>query len=249
MRSPAEKAPEIESQTQKRFPENLPAGWRNILQDEAHKPYFKLLTQFLKTEYGSKRKIYPPREKVLRALQMIDYHDVRVVILGQDPYHGAHQAIGLCFAVPDSLSPKPPSLGNIFKEMEKDIADFKWDRKSSELTGWAEQGVFLLNTVLTVRANEAFSHRNQGWETFTDRIISLLSDRNDPIVFLLWGAAAQKKKELINAARHTILAAAHPSPLSAHNGFFGCQHFSKVNTILTQKYQTTPIDWSRINAK
>lgn len=230
---------------QKRFPENLPPGWRRLLEEEKEKPYFKKLGAFLKEEYQKKKAIFPRKDRILRALQLTDFDQVRVVILGQDPYHGEGQAVGLCFAVPNELQPKPPSLLNIFKELERDIG-FKWNAKDSELTGWARQGVLLLNVVLSVEKNKAFSHRNRGWEIFTDRIISLLSERHQPIVFLLWGSAAQKKEELIDKKKHFILKAAHPSPLSAHRGFFGCGHFSKANQLIEKIYEEK-IDWTQIN--
>jgi len=247
MATSAKSLSKLRVETAERFPQNLPARWREILSPEIDKLYFKQLTQFLSREYQGPKKIFPLRTQVLRALQLVDYDEVRVVILGQDPYHGAEQAIGLCFAVPDFLSPKPPSLVNVFKELEAD-SGFQWDRKSSELTGWANQGVLLLNTVLTVREAEAFSHREKGWEKFTDQIIEHLNKRERPIIFILWGAAAQTKKPLINLSKHFVLEAVHPSPLSAHRGFFGCRHFSKINQILSEKIGTTPIDWRQINA-
>lgn len=226
-----------------RFPENLPTGWRERLGAERDKGYFKDLVRFLNQEYQKKAKIYPARENILRAIQTIDIDDVKVVILGQDPYHGADQAIGLSFAVPNELKPKPPSLGNIFKEISSDLgADMTG--KGSDLSGWADQGVLLLNTVLTVQASQAFSHRGKGWETFTDEVIRQLNEREKPVVFILWGSPARKKKELITNKRHFILEAAHPSPLSAHNGFFGSKHFSKANAIL-EKIGSKPIDWTK----
>ena len=231
------------SSTKDRFPENLPPGWKSILGEEATKPYFQALTEFLKREYQSKKIIFPARENILRALRELDYENVKVVILGQDPYHGPHQAIGLSFAVPNSLKIKPPSLINIFKEIQEDTEE-KIDMTKSDLSGWAHQGVLLLNTVLTVRAAQAFSHRDQGWEVFTDKIISSLNERKEPIVFLLWGSPAQKKAELITNKSHFILRAPHPSPLSAHRGFFGSKHFSKTNEIL-KKIGKAPIDWAK----
>jgi uracil-DNA glycosylase len=225
------------------FPDNLPAGWRSHLADEAGKDYFCKLTEFLRGEHRRGEVIYPPREKVLRAIQALDYDAVKVVILGQDPYHGPSQAVGLSFAVPNDLKPKPPSLINIFKELESEMG-VALDRGQSELTGWVAQGVLLLNTVLTVRRAQAFSHRNQGWENFTDLIIRRLNDRKNPVVFILWGAAARKKKELITGRQHGIIESAHPSPLSAHNGFFGSRPFSKANALLKQWGQS-PIDWTK----
>lgn len=233
----------METASASRFPENLPQGWRAHLAEEAKKDYFKGLTQFLRREYESRQVIFPPRECVLRALQEVDYENVKVVILGQDPYHGPNQAIGRCFAVPNSLKPKPPSLVNIFKEIESDLGK-KADPSASELGSWVSQGVLLLNTVLTVRRAQAFSHRNQGWEPFTDRVIHLLNERHDPVIFILWGAPARKKKTLIQSPPHFVIESAHPSPLSAHNGFFGSRPFSRVNAIL-EKLGKPPIDWHR----
>jgi len=165
-----------------------------------------------------------------------------VVILGQDPYHGAKQAIGHCFAVPNDMTPKPPSLLNIFKEIESDCGKAV-DKKASELGQWVKHGTLLLNTVLTVRAGQAFSHREKGWEIFTDTIIRTLSARDEPLVFLLWGSPAQAKASLIDAKKHFILKAPHPSPLSAHRGFLGCRHFSKANTILRDTLKRPEIPW------
>ncbi len=228
----------------KRFPENLPSGWQKLLQNEANEPYFQKLTDFLRTEYKSKE-VYPAQENVMAALQSVDFDEVRVVILGQDPYHGEGQAIGLSFAVPNRLKPKPPSLKNIFKEIAQDLG-CSIDTEKSDLSGWTAQGVLLLNTVLTVRKAEAFSHRDRGWEILTDKIIRHLNSRAEPIVFLLWGAAAQKKKTLITNEQHLVLQAAHPSPLSAHNGFMGCKHFSKANAAL-RSWGQIEIDWSKIS--
>lgn len=225
------------------FPENLPSGWRSKLSPEKEKPYFQKLSRFLVSEYNQKKIIFPPRELILRALQEVDYEKTKIVILGQDPYHGQGQALGLCFGVPNALTPKPPSLLNIFKEIESDLG-IPMKNKSSDLTGWAKQGVLLLNTVLTVRAHQAFSHRNMGWEEFTDTIIKHLNEREKPLVFILWGAAAQRKKELLTNPIHYFLESPHPSPLSASRGFFGCRHFSKANEILSSLGKD-PIDWSQ----
>jgi len=223
------------------FPENLPAGWKGHLSAETKKPYFQSLTQFLKQEYQTKKPVYPARERVLRALQDLDYEKVKVVILGQDPYHGPGQAIGRSFAVPNELKPKPPSLMNIFKEIKSDLGK-DLDPSKSELSHWVEQGVLLLNTVLTVRMGQAHSHREKGWEAFTDRVISLLNERQDSIVFILWGAPARKKKALITNPIHKIIESPHPSPLSAYHGFFGSKPFSKANALL-KKMGKDPIDW------
>ncbi len=225
----AERLQKISNQS--RFPENLPDGWKKLLKSEASEPYFQKLIQFLNSEYSSKKSIFPPREFILRAIQSLDYADTKVVLLGQDPYHGDGQAIGLCFGVPNSVFPKPPSLKNVFKEISSDLG-IKMGPELSDLTGWLAQGVLLLNTVLTVRKSEPLSHREKGWETFTDKIIRHLNDRKDPVIFILWGASAHKKKELITNPNHFILQAPHPSPFSADRGFFGCKHFSKTNEIL-----------------
>jgi uracil-DNA glycosylase len=230
-----------------RFPDNLPPHWRECLAPEARAPYFQDLTSFLKKEYEAQHPVYPPRPRILRALQEVDYDQVHVVILGQDPYHGGGQAIGLSFGVPNELRLKPPSLQNIFKELRADLG-VELPTGQSDLSGWAEQGVLLLNTVLTVRAHEAFSHRDRGWEIFTDRVIQRLNERAVPLVFILWGAPAQKKRALITNPAHFVLASAHPSPLSAARGFFGSRPFSKTNEILVQKLNQRPIDWTRISA-
>lgn len=195
---------------QLRFPENLPSGWRGSLHDEVNKDYFKQLSQFLKREYQAGEKIFPAQPRILRALQSIDYDQVKVVILGQDPYHGANQAVGWCFAVPNELQPKPPSLVNIFKEIQSDLGK-PVNPRHSELSHWVSQGVLLLNTVLTVREGQAFSHRNRGWENFTDRVISLLNLREAPVLFLLWGAPARQKKSLITNKNHRLIESAQRS--------------------------------------
>jgi uracil-DNA glycosylase len=233
--------PKMTEQSAHRFPQSLPAKWKALLEAEVEKPYFRALSAFLRDEYRSKAEIFPSNQHVLRALQAVDFDDVNVVILGQDPYHGPGQATGWSFAVPNSLVLKPPSLKNIFKEIQSDL-DKKVDPTRSELSHWVDQGVLLLNTVLTVRRNEAFSHRGKGWEMFTDKIISLLSARERPIVFILWGAASRKKKELIRTPPHYILESAHPSPLSAYQGFLGSKPFSRANKILRET-GSPPIDW------
>ncbi|TVQ76702.1 MAG: uracil-DNA glycosylase [Bradymonadales bacterium] len=229
----------------RKFPDTLPDGWREVLRAEAEKSYFKSLTKFLREELRSGHEIYPTSAQILRALQSLDLNEVKLCILGQDPYHQPGQAMGLSFAVPNQLQPKPPSLVNIFKEIESSLG-WKWDRESSELLGWVEQGVLLLNTVLSVRRGQAFSHRNKGWEPFTDQVIRSLGAREKPVVFLLWGAAAQSKAALIQK-HHFVLKSAHPSPLSAHRGFFGCGHFLAANQQL-KAWNEEPIDWTRINA-
>lgn len=218
---------------------NIGNDWDEILSDEWGKPYYKKLRTFLKQEYSQKT-IYPDMYDIFNALRFTSYENTRVVIIGQDPYHGPGQAHGLCFSVKKGMEP-PPSLKNIFKELNDDIGIP--EPSHGELTSWAEQGVLLLNTVLTVRAGIANSHKGVGWEIFTDRIIIELDRKNTPIVFLLWGANARQKAEIIKNPIHKKLITVHPSPLSAYGGFFGCRHFSKANTILIESGQK-PIDWS-----
>lgn len=229
------------SKTEARFPENLPEGWRAKLAGEQDAPYFESLTGFLRSEYRAGVEVYPSRQNVLRALTSVDFDDVRVVILGQDPYHGPGQATGFSFAVPNRLKPKPPSLQNIFKEIQSDLGS-RVDPMQSELSGWASQGVLLLNTVLTVRRSAPLSHRGKGWETFTDKVIRSLGERERPVIFILWGSPARQKRTLITGAQHFILESAHPSPLSAHRGFMGSRPFSQVNAIL-EKLGEPIIDW------
>ena len=212
--------------------------WDAILADEFKKPYYLALRQFLKEEYSSKV-IYPSMYDIFNAFRYTPYSDVKVVLLGQDPYHGAGQAHGLCFSVKDGVAP-PPSLVNLFKELHNDVGCTV--PQSGCLTKWAERGVMLLNSVLTVREGAAGSHRGKGWETFTDSVISRLNDRKVPIVFMLWGNYAKSKIPLITSDRHLVLTAAHPSPLSASYGFFGCRHFSKANDFLVSNGMT-PVDW------
>jgi len=205
-------------------------SWDDLMAPEAEKDYYKQLRAFLKNEYFSSGfKIFPEMNNIFNAFKYTDYHSVRAVIIGQDPYHGEGQAHGLCFSVQKGVQP-PPSLVNIFKELQADLGIAPPNH--GLLTQWAENGVMLLNSVLTVRSGMAGSHRNKGWEIFTDRAISLLNEREEPIVFILWGGYARAKKSLITGKQHLILEAAHPSPLSAWNGFFGCRHFSKCNEFL-----------------
>ena len=218
--------------------------WDTLLQDEFQKDYYQQLRAFLTEEYKS-GPVYPPKEDIFNALKYTSYSDVKLVILGQDPYHGPGQAHGMCFSVRPGV-PMPPSLQNIFKELHDDIGIFP--PKTGYLVPWAREGVLLLNTVLTVRDGQPNSHKNQGWEQLTDRIITLLGEREQPIVFLLWGSHARKKKELIHAPQHLILECAHPSPLSAHRGFFGCEHFSKANQFLYD-HGIDPVDWNVVNSK
>ena len=204
--------------------------WDNILADEWEKPYYKELRAFLKTEYSTKR-IFPDMYDIFNALKYTSFEDTKVVIIGQDPYHGEGQAHGLCFSVKKGV-PHPPSLKNIFKELNSDIG--KAIPKSGELTDWAKQGVLLLNAVLTVREGNPNSHKDKGWEKFTDRVIAEINKKQTPVVFLLWGAYAQKKAEIITNPIHKKLMSVHPSPLSASRGFMGCRHFSKANHLLKE---------------
>ncbi len=215
--------------------------WDKLMAPEAEKDYYIRLRKFLKSEYlNSGFPIYPEMNNIFNAFKYTDYNDVRAVIIGQDPYHGPNQAHGLCFSVQKGVD-KPPSLNNIFKELESDLGITP--PSHGELTKWAKSGVMLLNSVLTVRGGNAGSHRNKGWEIFTDRAISLLNERDEPIVFILWGNYARAKKSLITNPKHLILESAHPSPLSAYNGFFGCRHFSKCNEFL-KSIGKPEIDWS-----
>jgi len=210
---------------------NLGNSWDALLKDEFEKEYYQNLRRNLAVEYKT-RTIYPDMYDIFNALKYTAFEDVKVVILGQDPYHGPGQAHGLCFSVKPGIQ-MPPSLKNIFKELETDVGAPM--PENGELTRWARQGVLLLNTVLTVREGSPNSHRPLGWEIFTDRVISLLNDAPEPIVFLLWGANAKAKRSLITNPNHLILTAAHPSPLSAYNGFVGCRHFSRANEFLRAK--------------
>ena len=216
--------------------------WDSLLEEEFKKDYYLSLREFLKTEYFS-RKIYPPMNDIFNALKYTSYDDARVVILGQDPYHGEGQAHGLCFSVKRGI-PFPPSLKNIFKELNDTLSITIPD--CGELVGWAKQGVLLLNTTLTVREGAPQSHKGKGWETLTDKIIELMNEKERPVVFMLWGGNARAKKSLITNKRHLVLECAHPSPLSAYAGFFGSNHFAKANDYLISVNEK-PIDWSRIN--
>ena len=217
---------------------NIGNEWDALLADEFKKDYYLQLRQFLIAEYNS-RTIYPPMNDIFNALKTTSYSDVKAVILGQDPYHGAGQAHGMCFSVKRG-TPPPPSLQNIFKEINAELG--LPIPPHGELTAWAQSGVLLLNTALTVREGQANSHRGHGWEIFTDKVIELLNKRDTPIVFLLWGGNARAKKNIITNPKHLILECAHPSPLSAHNGFFGCGHFVKANEFLKNN-GIEPIDW------
>lgn len=216
----------------------IEASWHEHLKDEFSKPYFEQLIQFVHQEYASGQ-CFPPGKLIFNAFNTTPFDKVKVVILGQDPYHDVGQAHGLCFSVQDGVA-FPPSLRNIFQEIQSETgANIP---QSGNLTRWAEQGVFLLNTCLTVRAHQAFSHSGHGWEQFTDAVIATLSARREGIVFLLWGAPAGKKSSLIDGTRHCILRSAHPSPLSAYRGFFGNNHFNLCNEYLIQHGQQ-PIQW------
>lgn len=217
---------------------NIGNDWDGILKDEFSKPYYLKLREFLKSEYST-TKVYPDMYDIFNALKYTSFADTKVVIIGQDPYHGAGQAHGLCFSVKKGVTP-PPSLKNIYKELADDVG-FKIPTHG-ELTEWAKQGVLMLNTVLTVREGKPNSHKGQGWEQFTDRVISELNKKQTPVVFLLWGANAKNKAKLITNPLHIKLESVHPSPLSAFGGFFGCKHFSKTNEILRSSGQQ-PIDW------
>jgi uracil-DNA glycosylase len=215
-------------------------SWRKALLPEFTKPYFKNMVEFLKTEKDAGKTIYPLGKHIFNAFQQTPFDKVRVVILGQDPYYGPNQAHGLSFSVLQGIKP-PPSLANVYKEIQSDIG-IKMPTHYGDLSSWAQQGVLLLNAALTVRAGEPLSHAQIGWSNFTDAVIQTLSDEKEKIIFVLWGKFAQQKKALINADAHFILQAAHPSPLSAHNGFFGCKHFSGINQILVKMGQE-PINW------
>ncbi len=215
-------------------------SWLNVLKEEFEMPYMKTLKAFLLEEKQKGHQVYPKGPEIFNALNHTPFDKVKVVILGQDPYHGVGQAHGLSFSVQKGVA-IPPSLKNIYKELGSDISGFTVPNHGN-LTKWADEGVLLLNATLTVRAHEAGSHQGKGWEIFTDKIISTLSEKREGIVFLLWGRYAQNKSALIVGSNHSILTAAHPSPFSAYNGFLGCRHFSKANEILT-KAGKAPIDW------
>ncbi|MDX1629763.1 MAG: uracil-DNA glycosylase [Fulvivirga sp.] len=213
-------------------------SWKSHLRNEFEKPYFENLVEFVKSEY-QKCTVYPPGKEIFNAFDHCDFEKVKVVIIGQDPYHGPGQANGLCFSVRDGVR-QPPSLVNIFKEIKDDLG--KDLPKTGNLERWADQGVLLLNATLTVRAKTPASHQNKGWEEFTDAVIRLLSSQKEHLVFMLWGAYAQKKGAVIDRSKHLVLQSAHPSPFAAHRGFFGNRHFSKANNYL-QKHGKAPIDW------
>lgn len=206
-------------------------SWKEILKDEFEKPYFRILTDFVRKEYQTQT-VYPPAKLIFNAFELCPFDKVKVVIIGQDPYHGPGQAHGLCFSVNDGID-VPPSLVNIYKEIKDDLGIEP--PASGNLERWARQGVLLLNATLTVRAKAAGSHQNKGWEEFTDRVIKELSEKRKDIVFMLWGSYAQKKGAVIDTKKHCVLTSVHPSPLSAYRGFLGCKHFSKANEYLKFK--------------
>jgi uracil-DNA glycosylase len=221
------------------MPPTLPASWKPILGDELKQPYYQKLQDFVEAERAA-HTIYPPEGDVFNAFKYTPYDKVSVFLLGQDPYHGAGQAHGLCFSVQPHVKRLPPSLINIYKEMKEDVGTKT--PNNGYLLHWAEQGILMLNAVLTVRAGEANSHKGKGWEKFTDAAIKAVNDKPDPVVFVLWGGYAQKKASLIDTSRHVIIQSAHPSPLSAHNGFFGSKPFSKINAALAKAHKPQ-IDW------
>ena len=216
----------------------LSGEWLEALKGEFHQPYYTKLYKTVMQEYQT-RKIFPPADDMFNAFHFTPLSQVKVVILGQDPYHGPHQAHGLCFSVLKGIAP-PPSLKNIFRELSDDVGFIP--PHHGELTEWAKQGVLMLNSVLTVREHQPNSHKGMGWEIFTDRVISELNKKTEPVVFLLWGANARQKAKVITNPIHVKLETVHPSPLSAYNGFFGCKHFSKCNQILADSGQRT-IEW------
>ena len=216
----------------------ISADWKELLQEEFDKPYFEELTRFVRAEYTS-GVIYPPARNIFRAFDKCPVDSLKVVVIGQDPYHDVNQAHGLCFSVQDGV-PVPPSLVNIYKELNRDLG--KPIPTSGDLTHWAEQGVLLLNATLTVEAHKAGSHQGKGWEEVTDAAIQALNNQRSNIVFMLWGSYAQRKGQFIDRRRHLVLTAVHPSPLSAYRGFIGCGHFSQANTYLQQHGQA-PINW------
>jgi len=219
----------------------IEAGWKSHLFEEFGKPYMGDLKEFLRHELSCKKTIYPKGSEYFNAFNSTPFEQVKVVILGQDPYHGPNQAHGLCFSVPKGVG-TPPSLINIFKEIRADLGYTASDFKHGNLKSWADQGVLLLNSVLTVEQGCAASHQGKGWERFTDKAIAELNETREGIVFMLWGSYAHRKGEVIDATKHLVLRAPHPSPLSAHRGFLGCRHFSQANAYLAT-HGKVPIDW------
>ena len=217
----------------------LEDSWLQVLGNEFEQEYMQQLRSFLQAEKAARRVIYPPGPQIFNAFKHTPLPKVKVIILGQDPYHGPGQAHGLCFSVPEGID-IPPSLRNIYRELEQDLG-VPAPRRGC-LTAWAEQGVLLLNSVLSVRRGQAASHQGRGWEQFTDRVIAVINEQRQGAVFMLWGSYAQRKGAMVNAGKHLLLKAPHPSPLSAHRGFFGCRHFSRANDYLQQQGQT-PVNW------
>lgn len=226
--------------------ETMAESWLKVLEGEFTKPYFVRLKEFLQVEWDKSVKIFPPQNSIYSWTTYCPIDQVKVVILGQDPYHNDGQAMGLAFSVPKECRPLPPSLRNIYKELTAEYPDTFTAPKHGCLESWAKQGVLLLNATLTVKAHEAASHSNRGWETFTDQVISHLNSQCDNLVFLLWGNHAQKKSSMINKQKHLVLSAAHPSPLSASRGFFGCNHFRLANEFLTEKGRDQ-VEWHKFD--
>ncbi|MDZ4758013.1 MAG: uracil-DNA glycosylase [Bacteroidota bacterium] len=218
----------------------LEESWKKLLIGEFDKPYFQQIKNILLTEKQGGKTIYPRSNQIFSAFENTPIHNIKVVIIGQDPYHGVGQANGLCFSVSNGIAP-PPSLVNIYKEIESDLG-IAINRNNGNLSSWAKQGVFLLNSILSVKANEPASHSQIGWQTFTDKVIETISTTNENVVFMLWGKFAQSKELLIDKKKHLVLKAAHPSPFSAYNGFMGCKHFSQANTYLAIN-RPPAIDW------
>ncbi len=218
----------------------MESSWKQVLAEQFEQPYFGELRQFLQQEKAQRKTIYPPSSLIFNAFNSTPFDKVRVVILGQDPYHGDGQAHGLCFSVPNEIKKLPPSLKNIYKELQNDVG-FKIPSHGN-LQKWTTQGVLLLNAILTVEANQPASHQKRGWEELTNAVIKKLSEQREGLIFVLWGNFAQQKATLIETPKHIILKAPHPSPFSAHSGFLGCKHFSQINDILRSKGET-PIDW------
>ena len=216
-------------------------SWKNLLGAEFSAPYMQSLSEFLRVQKQRGKRIYPPGKEIFAAFDHTPVEDVKVVIIGQDPYHGPGQAHGLCFSVRDGV-PLPPSLVNIYKEIEQDLGLGPMPPGVGCLEAWADQGVLLLNSVLTVEAHRAGSHQGKGWEQFTDAVVDAIATRCTGVVFMLWGSYAQKKGAVVDRKRHCVLTAPHPSPLSAHRGFFGCKHFSQANAYLEQQHKQA-IDW------
>ncbi len=220
----------------------LEHSWQSLIGDQFDRPYMRALREFLLSEKRAGKRVYPPGPQMFAAMDLVPVEQVKIVIIGQDPYHGPNQAMGLSFSVPKD-QPLPPSLRNIYAEIQEDMGQsIDFDCASGDLSHWAEQGVLLLNAVLSVQHARAASHQGRGWEQFTDELVKRLANRREGLIFMLWGSYAQKKAAQLAAERHHLLKAPHPSPLSAHRGFFGCKHFSAANRLLEQQV-LAPIDW------